>query len=67
MACWSPDGSGWCVPLIKGSKPVRERVVYDRRPLEAAPEASPVQNPVRKHLELAAALEPVGQTVAGNR
>jgi len=53
--------------LIKGSKPAQEPFDYDRRPSEAAPEASQVQSLGRKRLELAAALEPVGQTVEGNR
>ena len=56
-----------CARSVKGSKPAQEPSDYDRRPAEADPGTSPVQNPGRKRLELAAAPEPVGQTVAGTR
>jgi len=66
MSCWV----SWLLNIaqIKDSKSVRESFVYDQRPLAGATtDASLVQNLGRKRLELAAALEPVGQTVAGNR
>jgi hypothetical protein len=65
--CWSPGYAGQCARSVKGLKPAQEPSDYDRRPAEAEPGTSPVQNPGRKRLELAAAPEPVGQTVAGTR
>ena len=46
---------------------MREPFDYDQRPLEGPPDASPVQIPARKRLELAGVLESVVQMLEGNR